>query len=96
MATSLLSKRPVLITESTIEFTINNKAIEESINDDKMNFLSYLRKELNNYSIQLNLVLSSAEDKTNLYTATDRYKRLAEKNPFINKFKHTFDLDIEF
>jgi len=96
LATSLLSKRPVLITESTIEFTINNKAIEESINDDKMNFLSYLRKELNNYSIQLNLVLSSAEDKTNLYTATDRYKRLAEKNPFINKFKHTFDLDIEF
>ena len=96
LATSLLSKRPVLITESTIEFTINNKAIEESINDDKMNFLSYLRKELNNYSIQLNLVLSSAEDKTNLYTATDRYKRLAEKNPFINKFKHKFDLDIEF
>ncbi len=96
LATSLLSKRPVLITESTIECTINNKAIEESINDDKMNFLSYLRKELNNYSIQLNLVLSSAEDKTNLYTATDRYKRLAEKNPFINKFKHTFDLDIEF
>lgn len=96
LATSLLSKRPILTNESTIEFTINNKAIEETINDDKMNFLSYLRKELNNYSIQLNLVLTSVEDKTNLYTATDRFKRLAEKNPFINKFKHTFDLDIEF
>jgi DNA polymerase-3 subunit gamma/tau len=92
----LLSKRPVLAGETTIEFTISNKAIEESINEDKMNFLSYLRKELNNYSIQLNLVLSAIEDKTNLYTTTDRYRRLAEKNPFINKFKQTFDLDLEF
>ena len=96
LATSLLSKRPVLSNETTIEFSINNKAIEETINEDKMNFLSYLRKELNNYSIQLNLVLNSVEDKTNLYTATDRYKRLAEKNPFIAKFKQTYDLDIEF
>jgi DNA polymerase-3 subunit gamma/tau len=96
LATALLSKRPVLSNETTIEFTITNKAIEETINEDKMNFLSYLRKELNNYSIQLNLVLSATEDKTNLYTATDRYKRLSEKNPFISKFKQAYDLDIEF
>ena len=96
LATSLLSKRPILKDATIIEFTINNKAIEESINEDKMNFLGYLRKELNNYSIQLNIVLTSVEDKTNLYTATDRYKRLAEKNPFINKFRHPFDLAIEF
>ncbi|MGZ4049838.1 MAG: DNA polymerase III subunit gamma/tau, partial [Bacteroidia bacterium] len=96
LATSLLSKRPVLVNEAVIEFPINNKAIEESINEDKINFLGYLRKELNNYSIQLNLVLTSVEEKTNLYTAGDRYKRLAEKNPFINKFRQTFDLDIEF
>jgi len=61
-----------------------------------MNFLGFLRNELNNFSIQLNLVLPTAEDKTNLYTATDRYKHLAEKNPSINKLRQAFDLDIEF
>jgi DNA polymerase-3 subunit gamma/tau len=93
---ALLSKRPSLVDKTTIEFIITNKALEETINEDKMNFLGFLRKELNNYAIQLNLQLSVNEDKTNLYTATDRYNRLVEKNPMIKKFRQTFDLDIEF
>ncbi len=96
LASSLLSKQPVLKDKATIEFPIINKALEESINEDKMNFLGFLRKELNNYSIQLNLIMVQEEEKTNLYTANDRYKHLAEKNPIINKFRQTFDLDIEF
>jgi DNA polymerase-3 subunit gamma/tau len=96
VASSLLSKRPVLIDGVVIEFTVNNKSIEESINEDKMNFLGFLRKELNNFSIQLNLKMALEEDKTNLYTATDRYKYLAEKNPTIIKLRQAFDLDIEF
>jgi DNA polymerase-3 subunit gamma/tau len=96
LATALLNKRPILINESLVEFTINNKALEESINEDKPNFLGFLRKELNNNSIQLNLIMTLAEDKINLYTATDRYKHLAEKNPNINKLRQTFDLDVEF
>lgn len=95
LASSLLNTRP-LKKENVIEFPIHNKAEEESINEDKMNLLGYLRKELSNYSIQLQLVMIQGEDKTNLYTATDRYKRLLEKNPAINKFRQTFDLDIEF
>lgn len=94
---ALLSKRPVIGGDkTTIEFTINNKALEEAINEDKMNFLGFLRKELNNYAIQLNLLLTVNEEKANLYTATDRYNRLVEKNPMIKKFRQTFDLDLEF
>jgi DNA polymerase-3 subunit gamma/tau len=96
LSTSLLGKRPVLKDGMIIEFPINNKAIEESINEEKMPFLGFLRKELNNYSIQLHLVMSASDQKTNLYTATDRYKRLVEKNPAINKFRQRFDLDVEF
>jgi DNA polymerase-3 subunit gamma/tau len=93
---ALASKMPVLKGTSNIEFTINNKALEEAINEDKMNFLGFLRNELNNFSVQLDLVMIQTEDKASLYTATDRYKRLAEKNPNINKFRQAFDLDIEF
>jgi DNA polymerase-3 subunit gamma/tau len=93
---ALLGRKPVLTGNTAIEFTINNKSLEESINEDKMNFLGFLRKELNNYDIQLTLLVSAAEEKANLYTATDRYKRLMEKNPFLQKFKQQFDLDVEF
>lgn len=93
---ALSVKMPVLKENFKIEFTINNKALEEAINEDKMNFLGFLRNELNNFSINLELVMVQSEDKANLYTATDKYKRLAEKNPNINKFRQAFDLDIEF
>jgi len=96
LATNLLNKKPLLKDNFNIEFIITNKAIEESINEDKLVFLGFLRKELNNYSIQLQLVMNMLEDKTNLYTATDRYKRLVEKNPAINTFRQKFDLDLEF
>lgn len=94
---ALLSKRPSIADDkTTIEFIINNKALEEAITEDKMTFLAFLRRELNNYAIQLNLQLTVNEEKTNLYTATDRYNRLVEKNPMIKKFRQTFDLDLEF
>jgi DNA polymerase III subunit gamma/tau len=93
---ALSTKMPVLKDQFKVEFSINNKALEEAINEDKMNFLGFLRNELNNFSIQLELTMVQTEDKANLYTATDRYKRLAEKNPAINKFRQAFDLDIEF
>lgn len=96
LGAALANKMPVLKDSARIEFTINNKALEEAINEDKMTFLGFLRKELNNYSIQLELIMIQTEDKANLYTATDRYKRLAEKNPEIHKFRQAFDLDIEF
>ena len=58
--------------------------------------MSALRKELNNNALQLNLILPVSDTKTNLYTATERYNKLAEINPAIHKLRQTFDLDIEF
>jgi DNA polymerase-3 subunit gamma/tau len=96
LGAAFANKMPALKENYLVEFTINNKALEEAINEDKMNFLGFLRNELNNFSIKLELIMVQGEEKANLYTATDRYKRLAEKNPDINKFRQAFDLDIEF
>jgi DNA polymerase III subunit gamma/tau len=93
---ALQSKKPKLIGYEMIEFSINSKTLEETINEDKMNLLGYLRRELNNYSIQLTLVMTASDERNSLYTANDRYKRLAEKNPIMNRFRQAFDLDIEF
>jgi DNA polymerase-3 subunit gamma/tau len=96
LSTTLLGRKPLLKQPATIEFTITNKTQEEIINEHKTDFLNFLRKELNNYAIQLELRMTSLEEKTNLYTATDRYKFLLEKNPQLEKLRQTFDLDLEF
>lgn len=96
LGTLLAAQVPVLKENFKLEYSTGNKALEEAINEDKMNLLGFLRNELNNFSIQLELIKVQSEDKTSLYTATDRYKRLSEKNPTIHKFRQAFDLDIEF
>jgi hypothetical protein len=40
--------------------------------------------------------MTASDERNSLYTANDRYKRLAEKNPIMNRFRQAFDLDIEF
>jgi len=96
LASILSSKKPIVNEDFAIDFTVHNSAALEALNEDKMNFLTFLRTELKNFKIQLNLKISDIEEKTNLYTATDRYKHLAEKNPSLNKLRQTFDLDIDF
>ncbi len=96
LATALTGKKPILKDNYHIEFEVSNKAIEEALNEDKANFLEYLRRTLNNYSIKLQLNLVAIDESKKLYSATDKYKHLANKNPAIDKLRKAFDLDIEF
>jgi hypothetical protein len=47
-------------------------------------------------SLSLNIEVSKEEDKTNKpYSAADKFKWLAERNPKLNEMKKLFDLDID-
>jgi DNA polymerase-3 subunit gamma/tau len=95
LSINLTSRKPVMMSDNTIEFSVNNKTLEEAVEEIKMNLLDFLRKELNNYALQLNLVMTESEEKATMYTATEKYKYLSEKNPAINKLRQTFDLDLD-
>ena len=59
--------------------------------------LEYLRKELNNGSIQIHLHVSEMEDqKISQFTSRERFFQMAEKNPDLHLFKEEFDLDLEY
>ena len=96
LSTLLLSRKPVLKENALVQFSINNKVLEEMIDENKTGFLEFLRKDLNNFSLQLELVMVADEEKEKLYTASDRYKYLLNKNPALEKFRQAFDLDLEF
>lgn len=95
---STLTKRePYLSSDYSIELTIDNKVQEDALNADKMNFLGYLRKELDNYDIQLKIDLKIAEAPTVIaYTTTDKFNRMAKINPQLNDLKDKLDLELDF
>lgn len=96
LASILAASKPELKENHNIEFVTASKTAEDSLNEEKAELAGFLRQQLKNFSIQINFSIAESTDKKNLYTATDKYKHLLEKNPDINKLRQAFDLDIEF
>ncbi len=95
---STLTKRePYLSSDYSIELTIENKVQEEALSVDKMNFLGFLRKELDNYDIQLKVTLNIVDAPAVVtYTTADKFKRMAKINPQLNDLKDKLDLELDF
>ncbi len=93
---AFIMNKPQKVSETGITFTVLNAMSHERINEDKTELMGFLRRKLGNYSITLEIFLSKEEGAQRLYTPQDKFKRLAELNPHINKLRQQFDLDVEF
>ncbi|HXC05005.1 MAG TPA: hypothetical protein VNZ86_09660, partial [Bacteroidia bacterium] len=95
-AVTLSSRKPRLGENNMIEFTVDNASQAEFLQNDKQELLSFLRKELSNYDLQINILVNKIEGERKLYTAQDKFKHMAEKNPALAKLRQQFDLDVDF
>ena len=58
--------------------------------------LGFLKEELNNYSINLAIeITEKLETEDLIYTESDKFKYLSEKNPELELLKKKFNLDFE-
>ncbi|MFT6998929.1 MAG: DNA polymerase-3 subunit gamma/tau, partial [Cryomorphaceae bacterium] len=94
---TLTKHDPVVVEENQIEFLVDNHVQISDINEDKGTLLEFLREKLNNWRIQLNVVIDETETKDgdSLYDPSAKFAAMAEKNPLLKELKNRFDLDIE-
>ena len=95
-AITLSTRKPLLEERETIIFTVDNQTQKDLISEDKVNLLGFLRKELQNFSIQLKVMVIVNDNERKVYTNQDKFKRMAEKNPALSKLRQQFDLDVDF
>jgi len=94
---SMLRKnRPILLEDYRINFSIDNKLLEEELNQIKSDLLMYLHRELNNDRITLLTRISDMQKDSKPYTDKEKFDKMAEKNPSLRKLKEELDLEIEF
>ncbi len=93
-----LLNQPVELLEDgiTIELTINNPLDQDVLTDVRADLMSYLRTALQNQQLSLTTALRKEERKRKLYTAEEKFKHLAEKNPLLHELKDRLGLDTEF
>lgn len=96
LSCTLMSRKPEYEDENTIVFYVLNSVQEDEINVVKTDLLTHLRASLKNGALQLRIVVNETKSERKPYTGEEKYQRLVEKNPTLNKLKQRFGLEIDF
>ncbi len=91
---SHLSMGVPTLSGNSVVLEFPNSTIKVEVERAKHELLSYLRKQLNNYDIDLTITVNEEVMKRYAYTAQEKFEKLREKNPLIDKLRREFDLEI--
>ena len=94
MASILAASLPELSENFKVHFILPNKLMEDQLKIGKPKLLMFLRESLNNFSITVDVSVSETIEKKFAYTPQEKYNKLKEKNPLLEKLKDTFQLDL--
>ncbi|EWH14285.1 DNA polymerase III subunits gamma and tau [Cellulophaga geojensis KL-A] len=94
LASNLNSDTPVLKDRTTISIQLANDTMKKEVEREKYDLMEYLKKELNNYFITLEITVNEEAVKKFAFTPEEKYQKLREKNPVIDLLRQEFDLSI--
>ena len=94
MASIIAAGTPQLKDRFKISYTVPNKLMADQFRKGKPKLLKFLREKLNNYGIEIQLTLNEAVEKKFAYTPQEKYHKLKEMNPLLEKLRQTFELDL--
>jgi len=92
------SQLPDIREDHSISLTLVNKSQAEDFSlRIKAGLLDFLRNNLQNklITIEIDIAEDSASNGKKPYTAEEKFKYMAEKNPVLQKLKQDFNLDFE-
>ncbi|HSV87224.1 MAG TPA: hypothetical protein VLH61_01125 [Bacteroidales bacterium] len=93
---ALTSYEPSLNPEGMIKVKVDNTFQEKLINDRKADLLVFLRKELNNYGIQLETMVLENTRQQKAYLPKEKLEKMVEKNPAVARLCKELDLDVMY
>jgi len=95
LASILSIDQPTLAEDGvTVKLTFPNATNKVEVERQSFDLMSYLRKNLNNYDINLDITVDEVMEKKYAYTPIEKYEKLKEKNPNIELLRKAFDLDV--
>lgn len=86
--------QPKIVDDNSIEYTVPSPLNKVELEREFVYFLPFIREGLNNYSIQIKILVKETEEKNFIYTPEEKYNRLREINPAIEELRRKLDLDL--
>lgn len=94
---SILNNHPPQLHSGTlVHVRLKNKTQDNELQEQKSSIFPFLRRELKNADLELEtLVVTDGQKTTRAFTASEKAKLMAQKNPALLLLTKKFDLDIE-
>lgn len=89
---TLSSFLPFINSEDNVEVTVHNSTQEADILKMKPELLTYVRKTIQNYDLDFEILVDKAEAKEIAVTPQEKYAKLVEKNPLLDDLRKKLDL----
>ena len=83
-----------LLKGNIIHLEYPNHTIKTEVERAKYELLEYVREKLQNHDIDLEITVNEVIEKKYAYSPREKYEKLKEKNPSIERLRQEFDLDI--
>jgi DNA polymerase III subunit gamma/tau len=93
---TLTKRKPTLKENFILEFTIDSEIQKIELEEERSNLLTFIRTELNNYGIQLKVLLNQEDNSVKHLSSKDKFMKMAEKNPALHDLREKLNLDIEY
>jgi len=79
---------------TTIHLEFPNATNKVEVERQQYDLLMHLKKELNNFDINLSITVNEELEKNYAYSTIEKFEKLKEKNSKIELLRKTFDLDV--
>lgn len=93
---ALKSSVPELKADWQIEFTMENKVLEDELLLKKTELMDFLRTKLRNHRLQLKTLIAEIQRDLKPYTDKEKFEKMAEQNPTLHNLREELDLEIEY
>ena len=91
---SHLSMSTPKLKSTTIHLEYPNHTIKTEVERAQHDILSYIKEKLQNYNIDLEIVVNETAEKKYAYTPSEKYEKLIEKNPLIETLRIELGLEL--
>lgn len=93
---SLTKHKPVLKEDLTIELKLDGKHQLEQLAENRAVLIEAIRKDLNNFSVQLETPVEEIIVSKKAYTPKEIYQSLVEENPHLDSLREALGLDLDY
>ena len=94
MASIVATDIPKLEDNFKVSFTVPNKLMEDQFRKGRLKLLNFLREKANNYGITIHVKLNESFEKKFAYTPLEKFNKMKENNPLLEKLRQAFELDM--